>query len=358
MTGLSGRSSGPWARRTLRAWISPPADFDAGPVAQTGMGIRDPDGVVKTGRVDEVECNYVPVVVCLNWFHIAQAAALVVQDTRIEPVAVLDMFHRPVPDFFCAAPLLLLCQCLAALAKNQNERLCAAEWLSQPILERGDNCDPHPILLCVVRTCASVRAANDRIAYARHEEVCFTGEPCVIATRTVRTILWAGLIAGALDITAAFVVYARSAPSSIRLLQGIAYALIGKAAMEGGVATAILGLACHFFIATSWAAVYVAASRRARFLLEHPVVSGAGYGLIIYVVMNHIVVPLSAIGPGPFSLSAAIVAAVILVLCVGLPIALIVRWFAAHDPGVAAPPAGGPASGWNVVPKARGANRP
>jgi len=37
------------------------------------------------------------------------------------------------------------------------------------------------------------------------------------------------------------------------------------------------------------------------------------------------VIPLSAIGPRPFSLSATIVGVVIHVFCVGLPIALIVR---------------------------------
>src|SRR5258708_21728514 len=144
-------------------------------------------------------------------------------------------------------------------------------------------------------------------------------------SRLIRTILLAGLIAGSLDITAAFIVYAPSGPGSIRLLQYIASGLIGKAALDGGLATALLGLVCPFFIATSWAALYVAASRRSGFLLAHPIVSGTGYGLIIYAVMNHLIVPLSAIGPRPFSLSAAIVAAVILVFCVGVPLALIAR---------------------------------
>jgi uncharacterized membrane protein YagU involved in acid resistance len=143
----------------------------------------------------------------------------------------------------------------------------------------------------------------------------------------IRTILFAGLIAGALDITAAFIVYARFGTQGIGLLQGIASGLIGKAAFEGGLTTAFLGLLCHFFIATSWAAIYVVASRRLAFLVEHAVVSGAVYGVIIYVLMNHVVIPLSAIGPRPFSLSGAIVAAVILVFCVGIPIALIVRRF-------------------------------
>jgi len=150
--------------------------------------------------------------------------------------------------------------------------------------------------------------------------------------RAIRTILWAGLVAGTLDLTAALVVYTRSGPAAIHLLQGIASGLIGKAAMGGGAATAALGVVCHFFIATSWAAIYYAASRRMSFLLEHPLVSGILYGgVVVYGVMNHIVVPLSAIGPRPFALHGAIKAAVILVFCIGIPIAVITTRFAALD---------------------------
>jgi hypothetical protein len=52
--------------------------------------------------------------------------------------------------------------------------------------------------------------------------------------------------------------------------------------------------------------------------------------------MNHIVVPLSAIGPRPFTLHGAIKAAVILVVCIGIPIAVITTRFAALDSRIAA----------------------
>lgn len=145
--------------------------------------------------------------------------------------------------------------------------------------------------------------------------------------RVIPTILRAGLLAGTLDISAALVIYAHSGAQRIRLLQGIASGLLGKAALEGGLSTALLGLLCHFVIAMSWAAIYFAVSRRVRFLVEHAVTSGVVYGVIIYFIMNHVVVPLSAIGPRPFVLSRALLAAAILVPCVGLPIALIVCHF-------------------------------
>jgi len=143
--------------------------------------------------------------------------------------------------------------------------------------------------------------------------------------RALPTILRAGLVSGALDITAALVVYARFGRSSVRLLQGIASGLLGQAAFQGGLATALLGLVCHFFIATSAAAVYFAASRRLPILIERAVVSGALYGVVVYFFMQLVVIPLSAIGPRPFSLRATIIGIVIHIFCVGLPIALIVR---------------------------------
>src|SRR5213594_3096116 len=89
--------------------------------------------------------------------------------------------------------------------------------------------------------------------------------------RALPTILWAGLVSGTLDITAALIVYARFGAFSVRLLQGIASGLLGKDAFQGGLATAFLGLLCHFFIATSAAAVYYVASRRMAILVQHAV---------------------------------------------------------------------------------------
>jgi hypothetical protein len=69
---------------------------------------------------------------------------------------------------------------------------------------------------------------------------------------------WGGWIAGILDITTAFIRGRRP----VRLLQGIASGLLGPQAFQGGWGTAVLGLALHFFIAFSAAAVYYAASRK------------------------------------------------------------------------------------------------
>jgi len=115
-------------------------------------------------------------------------------------------------------------------------------------------------------------------------------------------LLWAGFACGVLDITAALVVYGFFGLKPMRLLQGISSGLLGSRAFSGGLATALLGLLCHFLIAFGAAAVYLVASRAVGFLLEHAVVSGVLDGVAVYFFMNRIVLPLSAAAKRPFSI--------------------------------------------------------
>ncbi len=143
----------------------------------------------------------------------------------------------------------------------------------------------------------------------------------------MRAVLWAGFACGVLDITAALVVYGYFGAKPLRLLQGIASGLLGPKAFDGGLATAFLGLLCHFFIAFGAATVYFVASGAIRPLIQHAVASGVLYGVAVYFLMNRIVLPLSAAAKRPFSLKLMIVGVVIHIFCVGLPISLSVRRF-------------------------------
>ncbi|HWW17832.1 MAG TPA: hypothetical protein VNY81_04335 [Candidatus Saccharimonadales bacterium] len=140
-------------------------------------------------------------------------------------------------------------------------------------------------------------------------------------------ILVGGLACGVLDITAALVVYGYFGARPLRLLQGIAGGVLGPRTYSGGIATALLGLLCHFVIAFSAAGVYVAASRVMPFLVQHAVVSGVFYGVAVYFFMNRVVVPLSAAAKFPFSFKMMVIGVVIHIFCVGLPIALATRRF-------------------------------
>lgn len=140
-------------------------------------------------------------------------------------------------------------------------------------------------------------------------------------------ILCAGLACGVLDITAALVVYGHYGLTPMRLLQGIAAGLLGPRSFEGGIATALLGLFCQFFIAFCAATVYFTATRWITFLLEHAATSGVLYGIAVYFFMNRVVVPLSGAIKFPFSFKMMAIGIVIHIFCVGLPIAIIVRRF-------------------------------
>jgi hypothetical protein len=111
----------------------------------------------------------------------------------------------------------------------------------------------------------------------------------------------------------------------------IAAGLLGRQALRGGSAIYVLGLFLHFFIALSAAAVYYIASRRLRFLVEHPVVCGLFYGAAIEEVMNLVVLPLSALNArGPYELRSLILGLLVHMVVVGLPISFSVRRFASQ----------------------------
>jgi hypothetical protein len=143
----------------------------------------------------------------------------------------------------------------------------------------------------------------------------------------LRTILTAGVVAGVLDIAYVFVVYGlwRGA-NSFKILQGIAGALIGReAAANGGLATATLGLAIHFCIALSVTAVFYALSRKLRFFVGQPWIAGPLFGIALWLVMQLAVLPLTATPPKSFPPPQWWVVLIAHLVCVGLPIALIVR---------------------------------
>jgi len=144
--------------------------------------------------------------------------------------------------------------------------------------------------------------------------------------KAYRAIFWGGLIAGALDISAAFVTNGLRGISPIRILQSIASGLLGMDSYKGGFVTTVLGVFLHFVIATGAAAVYYMVSRKLKFLVERAIFCGAVYGVAVYFFMNVIVLPLSAFPHKiSYSLVTVVTGLIVHVLCVGLPISLTVR---------------------------------
>lgn len=143
----------------------------------------------------------------------------------------------------------------------------------------------------------------------------------------METIALAGLVAGALDITATSTLFALQGLSLQRLWQGIASGALGTAAFSGGKKTAAAGLVFHFGIAFVVAAVYYALSRRWLVLAEMPFVWGPVYGVAVHLVISRIVLPLSAAPKRVFSAKAFLIQLAIHICFVGLPVALVISHF-------------------------------
>jgi len=131
-----------------------------------------------------------------------------------------------------------------------------------------------------------------------------------------------GGIAGTVDLLQACVLFGWDIPLAI------AAGLLGKQAFNGGAGTYVLGVLLHFFIATSFAAFYYAASRRLTYLKDSPLVCGLAYGAGVELVMRLVVLPLSALhARGPYKLHDLILGLLVHMVVVGLPISFSVRRF-------------------------------
>jgi hypothetical protein len=132
-----------------------------------------------------------------------------------------------------------------------------------------------------------------------------------------------GLIAGTWDLVQACIELGWDTP----LL--IAGGLLGSKADHGGVGTYVLGVFLHFFIAFSAATVYYAASRRLPFMTQHPLLCGLYFGATVMLVMQLIVLPLSAFHATDLSSVHDFLWGLLQkMIIVGLPISYSVRRFA------------------------------
>jgi hypothetical protein len=144
--------------------------------------------------------------------------------------------------------------------------------------------------------------------------------------RALDTILYGGLVVGILDGLFALIFYGLIlGAKTLRIFQSVASGVLGKAAFEGGIKTFLLGLLLHFVVASCIAAVYYLASLKLPVLIHRAVMCGLIYGMLAYLGMNYVIIPLSAARSGAFSLRLFLPAFIGHALLVGLPIALLAR---------------------------------
>ena len=136
----------------------------------------------------------------------------------------------------------------------------------------------------------------------------------------------ATLLAGILDLTGAIIVYVflLNAVKIVHLLQSIAGGMMGDSVYDGGIHSALAGVALHFFIAFCWSLAYQLIYPSFNRLIKNDLAKGVMYGCVVWMIMNFIVVPNSGLHrafvfvPGKFMMSIGLI-----ICCIGIPIALI-----------------------------------
>jgi uncharacterized membrane protein YagU involved in acid resistance len=110
----------------------------------------------------------------------------------------------------------------------------------------------------------------------------------------VYSTLLGGIVAGTIDIGAAALIYQ---VSPVVIARAIAAGLLGPASFHGGWQTAALGVLLQWLMSCIIAGIFVIAAQRIASLKTHWIAAGLAYGVLVYVVMNFVVVPLSKAHP-------------------------------------------------------------
>jgi uncharacterized membrane protein YagU involved in acid resistance len=106
------------------------------------------------------------------------------------------------------------------------------------------------------------------------------------------------------------------------VLRFVASGVFGKEAFAGGDTMAAWGLLFHFIIAMLFTIVYFNMYPLVKGWLKNTFLVAVCFGLVTWTVMNLGILPLTNAPSIPFHLDKAAIAASILIVCIGLPVAL------------------------------------
>lgn len=153
-----------------------------------------------------------------------------------------------------------------------------------------------------------------------------------MTTTSGRAVTVGALAVATLDMLDCIVVYGLlRGVTATQCFQGVASGLLGRASFQGGWSTVLLGGALHLFNATVIVTVYWLASRRLPLLTRRPVASAILYGCLVFIVMNFVVVPLSAARVMRITLVNLVNGFLGHIISVGLPCRWVVRVTSPRD---------------------------
>jgi hypothetical protein len=155
-----------------------------------------------------------------------------------------------------------------------------------------------------------------------------------------------GLLAGSLDATAAMTQFMIRTHGNdpLKVWRYVASGVLGQDVMTKNIwMIAALGLLFHFCIAFSFTLFFYLIYPKIKFLSKNLLITGFGYGIFVWLVMNLLIVPLSNVPSKgklwtsitdpdgsthtafqfPLDPTQMIIGILIIMFCVGLPISLL-----------------------------------
>jgi hypothetical protein len=148
--------------------------------------------------------------------------------------------------------------------------------------------------------------------------------PSNYRNHAIRGVLLGGFFAGLADFIYPTVKTVLAGGSWMRPWKGVAGGLLGPAAQQGGLGMVALGASLHFFICFGAAALLYLIVSRLKWLPRQWIVLGIIHGIAVLLVMNYVILPLSAIGRGIYPLEQLHIHAFWHIVLVGLPTAFFV----------------------------------
>jgi len=140
--------------------------------------------------------------------------------------------------------------------------------------------------------------------------------------RFFKTVLLTGLFVGTTDMVAAFIsVWIKNGVFASKMFSYIAGGALGpETSMKAGIGISFLGLFFHYFIATSYTLFFFWIFPRLRFLSFNKYLVGMLYAVFVNVTMDQVVLRLSRLPRGTFSLENSFINWVVLGVVLGIPI--------------------------------------
>src|SRR6187401_141910 len=143
--------------------------------------------------------------------------------------------------------------------------------------------------------------------------------------------LTAGLVAGTLDITAACIqAYLKTGTTPAQVLKYVASGAVDPKTFSNDTLLVAVGLLVHFSIAIAFAFFFFFLAKQIPSLVKYPIPIGIIYGVFVWGTMRFIILPyISRLNPKPIvgqeAIINALIAAGIIVICVGIPVVLLAR---------------------------------